>query len=184
MLTRRHIPASRLLAITLAGGLLAGCSSTFGPSSALDGRTPIGNIQGMVRDGQSPVSGGHVYLYEYAAGSSGPEHARSLISPSETNVYEDGDGNYFVKTAADGSFSLRGDYTCDSDQQVYLVAVGTSPELTVTQPGTPLEARSKVSTRKLGRCPSGAGTMASQVPYVVINDALQDSRIVAAAKQL
>lgn len=155
---------------TLAAGLLAGCSASFVPNPVQEQQVPIGNIQGMVHGGQAPVTGASVYLYQASTSGYGTL-ATSLICNSSlmtgtcpSNAYEDGSGNYYVKTDSNGNFALSGDYVCTSGKQVYMVAVGGNPGLSGNVNNTAI-----VQMAALGQCPS-AGNMASQVPYLVINE--------------
>jgi streptogramin lyase len=72
-------------------------------------------LQGRIYGGQQAINGADVVLY--AAGTVGNGvSAVNLIAP---NV---------ITTKADGSFSLKGDFTCPTDRtQVYLVARGGNP---------------------------------------------------------
>ena len=92
-------------------------------------------LQGKVRGGQNPISGAHVYLYAVNnTGYAGPGIAASSANASvsllsaATGNPADGNGNYYVITASDGSFSINGDYTCSSaTPTTYLLAVGGNP---------------------------------------------------------
>ena len=159
-------PVVKVLFTSLAVGLLSllsGCSASFTSSPVEPHETPIGNIQGTVHGGQAPISGGHIYLY--AAGTTGyGTAATSLISSTASNAFEDGNGNYYVVTDANGNFALGGDYTCTQGQAVYMVAVGGNPGLTGTVNNTAI-----VQMAGLGICPA-TGNLAAQVPYLVINE--------------
>jgi hypothetical protein len=87
-------------------------------------------LTGLVYGGQTPIVGAHVYLF--AANTTGYGGAGiaasssnasvSLLSAAETGT-SDAVGAY-VATGANGGFSLTGDYTCTSGQQLYLYALG------------------------------------------------------------
>jgi hypothetical protein len=78
-------------------------------------------LTGAVNSGQQPVAGAHVYLL--AANTAGyGQLSASLLSEAATGA-ADSVGAY-VTTASDGTFSLTGDYSCTSGQQIYLYATG------------------------------------------------------------
>jgi hypothetical protein len=160
-------PFSKVLLASLAAGLLSGCSAKFVPSPVQPEQVSIGNIQGMVHGGQAPVSGAHVYLY--AAGTGGYGTSATSLIHSGNNAFEDGSGNYYVTTDAGGNFAVGGDYTCTAATQVYIVAVGGNPGLTPVPPATSVDNTAIVEMAGLGQCP-GAGNLAAQDPYVVINE--------------
>jgi hypothetical protein len=105
-----------------------------------------------VYGGQAPVVGAHVYLF--AANTTGYGGAGiaasssnasvSLISATETGT-SDSVGAYVV-TGSNGGFSLTGDYTCASGQQLYLYALGGNAG-SGTNPAAGLMAA-------IGSCPS------------------------------
>jgi streptogramin lyase len=116
---------------------LSGC--TAGPT--LTSTTPVSApgtgaagaaLQGRVHGGQNPIQGAHVYLYAVNdTGYAGPgepaspgNQAVSLLA-SAVNTSQDTNGNYYVTTASDGTFSVTGDYTCPTaTPYTYLLAVG------------------------------------------------------------
>ncbi len=105
-------------------------------------------LQGRVHGGQQPVY--QAVLTLYAAGSTGNGTGASNLLG--TNV---------VTTAADGSFSIAGDYTCPSaTTQVYLVARGGNPGLAAGTNNAAL-----VMMAALGDC----GTLMN-TPYVFIDE--------------
>ena len=133
--------------------LLSGCSLTpTALPSADTGRTIRGNVHG----GQQPINGAHVYLL--AAGTSGYGSASTSLLTSGDG--SDSTGNY-VLSAADGSFSIGGDYTCTPNTQVYLYALGGDPGAGANSAAGLLAA--------LGNCPA-AGNFASTVPFVSVNE--------------
>jgi len=101
-------------------------------SKATIAAAPLSDVAltGLVYGGQTPIAGAHVYLFaanttgyggaELAASSSNA--SVSLLSAAETGT-SDSLGAY-VATGANGGFSLTGDYTCTSGQQLYLYALG------------------------------------------------------------
>jgi streptogramin lyase len=107
---------------------LSGCSSmttTAGPGTSAGAA-----IMGKVLGGQQPIIGAHIYLMAAnTTGYGGPGIAPStanasvsLLNPLIT-LKSDSVGAY-VTTAADGSFTITGDYTCMTGAQVYLYALG------------------------------------------------------------
>lgn len=137
MQTSGPFPIFRVLAASLAMGLLSGCSANFVPSSVAPEQVPIGNIQGSVHGGQSPVTGAQIYLFAAGTGGYG-SGATSLITSGKAGVAcNPGTGNSnpalnnacYVTTDNNGNFALTGDYTCTQGQDVYMVAVGGNPGL-------------------------------------------------------
>ena len=157
----------------LAGLCIALTGCAVGPAAS-----PIADpgvsIRGKAFGGQQPVVGAQVYLYAAnTTGTAGPG-----IAPSSTNQSvsllnsgvltnnpsasgQDASGNYYVLTAADGSFSIGGDYACTPNQQVYILVTGGNP-------GAGTNSASSM-TGILGNCPA-AGNFAAAVPYVWINE--------------
>jgi len=109
--------------------LLTGCSlSTTATSSPETALTVRGNVHG----GQQPINGAHVYLFAANTGGYGSAYPSISLLNSASNTTKDTSGgatnnDYYVKTAADGSFSISTDYTCTAGQQVYLYALGGDP---------------------------------------------------------
>jgi hypothetical protein len=82
-------------------------------------------LQGRVHGGQQPVVGASVYLY--AANTTGYGNASVSLLKAGAGTSQDGSGNYYVTTVANGAFSITGDYTCPAPtSQVYLYSVGGS----------------------------------------------------------
>lgn len=89
-------------------------------------------LTGMVYSGTQPVSGAHVYLlaanttgYGGAGIAASTSNASvSLLNPSLTGA-SDSWGAY-VTTNSSGAFSVSGDYTCATGQQLYLYATGAA----------------------------------------------------------
>jgi PKD repeat protein len=89
-------------------------------------------LTGSVMSGTQPVANAHVYLL--AANTTGYGGAGLPASSSNASVSllnasltgaSDGIGGY-VTTNASGAFSMSGDYTCASGQQMYLYATGAA----------------------------------------------------------
>lgn len=100
-------PLASLGALAL---LMAGCATNGGVNFATPAPvTGSITISGSVHGGQSPIVGATLQLYSVATTSKGA--AKALISST-------------VTTAADGSFTITGDYTCTLSPLVYLVATG------------------------------------------------------------
>jgi len=120
-------------------------------------------LRGMVHGGQQPISGAHIYLF--AANTTGygqPSSSLLLHVPGLTALDSSGgptDGDYYVTSAADGSFTITGDYLCAANQQVYLLALGGD-----TGSGTN-SAAGLMSV--VGNCP---GVTFSPLTYVEVNE--------------
>ncbi len=109
-----------VLAFAFASNLLiTGCS--LSPTAAP--LPEIGSaLQGKVYGGRQPISGARVYLL--AANTTGYGNAsKSLLTTGDGT---DTIGTY-VLTGSNGFFSITGDYTCASGDQVYLLAFGGNP---------------------------------------------------------
>ena len=140
-------------ALLPVAAVLSGCSMV---QTALPSANLGSAIKGNVHGGQQPVAGAHVYLM--AAGVSGYGGAStSLLVPSSTGL-SDSVGAY-VQTAADGSFSITGDYTCTANTQVYLYVLGGNPGAGVNSAAGFLAA--------LGNCPSSGGFV-TQSPFICL----------------
>jgi len=164
----------RLAFSLLAAALLSGCgpfqeqqltpgatSTTSSPTapSTVAGSAIVGNVHG----GQQAVVGAHIYLFAANSGGYGSPSI-SMLNSSQPGVDNDVTGNY-VLTDAQGNFSISGDYTCTSGQQVYLLALGGNPGLPVGETNPALALMSA-----FGACPEGQTNFTSTVPYVFINE--------------
>src|ERR1035441_6656428 len=90
----------------------------------------------------------------------------SVLTNNPSNSGQDGNGNYYVTTDANGNFTITGDYSCAAGQQVYLYALGG------TQGGIANAAAGLLAA--LGNCPGTAGTTNDSFSsglYVVVNEA-------------
>jgi sugar lactone lactonase YvrE len=136
--------------------LLAGCgSSGSNPPAQSTPTTPLSDadIYGTVYGDQQVVSGAHIYLF--AANTTGYGNASvSLLSAAETGA-SDSVGAY-VATSTNGTFTLKGDYSCSSGQQLYLYILGGIVNL-ASNPASGLMAA-------IGNCPSSSG---SGIPLIV-----------------
>jgi streptogramin lyase len=165
-----------LLAALAAAALLSGCgpfqeqqltlgntNSTTPSSPTTPATVPGSAIVGNVHGGQQAVTGAHIYLF--AANPNGyGSPSISMLNSSQPGVENDSTGNYIL-TDANGNFSISGDYTCTSGQQVYLLALGGNPGL---PPGQTNPALALMSA--FGACPEGQTNFASTVPFVSINE--------------
>lgn len=94
---------------------LTGCGAAYDQHAS----TPSAGIVigGNVHGGNQPVSNAKIYLY--AAGTNGyGTSSRSMLT-----------GPGYVVSGNDGSFSITGDYVCQANDQVYLIARGGNPGL-------------------------------------------------------
>jgi streptogramin lyase len=171
-----------LLAALLAAALLSGCgpfqehpltlgaTSTTSSPTTVQGSAIVGNVHG----GQQPIIGAHIYLFAAnPAGYGAP--SISMLNSSQPGVNSDAIGNY-VLTGAQGDFSISGDYTCTSGQQVYLLALGGNPGLPVGETNPAIALMSA-----FGACPEGQTNFASTVPYVSINEVTTIAAVYALA---
>jgi len=144
--------------------LLTGCA--VGPLSGPTAQPGLA-IQGTVHGGQQPISGAHIYLLAAnTTGYAGPGIAASssnasvsLLSAVATGL-SDSIGAY-VATAAGGTFSISGDYTCTPNSQVYLYALGGNS-------GAGTNSASGLMA-VLGNCPS-SGNFATATPHIEVNE--------------
>ena len=138
-----------LLTVTNTSGL----SATAGTTATISAPQPLtdGALTGVVTSGTNtsgtiPVAYAHVYLF--AANTTGyGQPSVSLLNATLTGT-SDAVGAY-VATAFKGTFSLTGDYSCTSGQQLYLYVLGgdagTGQNATVGLMGA------------IGSCPSSTG---------------------------
>jgi hypothetical protein len=169
----RPCSSSSLLGLSLACllcGLLTGCqlSSTSAPTPDAGAA-----IKGKVMGGQQVIVGAQVYVFAAnttgyggagIAASSNNASISLLTSGTGRTLDASGgptNGDYYVTTDSTGSFSITGDYSCTSNQQVYLYSLGGNPGSGANSAAGLLEV--------LGNCRSG-GSFATQTPYVVINE--------------
>lgn len=162
MRTSRLIPTLLTLLASFAGALafstLTGCSagllSTASPVAG-QGMTMGGTVKG----GQQPITGANIYLL--AAGTTGYGAAStSLLTPGLNGVLVDGNGRGYVTTDANGHWSITGDYTCNANDQLYVLATGGNPGLAGTVNNTAI-----AMINALGSCSSiGPST------FVIINE--------------
>jgi hypothetical protein len=85
----------------------------------------------------------------------------SVLTNNPSNSGEDSNNNYFVTTDSMGNFTVGGDYTCSSGQQVYLYSVGGNPSAGVNSAAGLLAV--------LGNCPA-AGNFATATPFIFMNE--------------
>jgi streptogramin lyase len=159
----------------LAAALLSGCGSFQEQQLLSSGAstptapvptpvtTPGSAIVGNVHGGEQPVTGAHIYLF--AANSAGyGTPSVSMLNSTQPGIQSDVIGNY-VLTDSNGGFSISGDYTCTTGQQVYLLALGGNPGLPAGQVNPALALMAA-----FGACPEGQTNFASTIPYISINE--------------
>ena len=102
---------------------VAGCGVS--PNAAPD--TIAGaSVRGSLHGGQQPISNAHIYLM--AASTSGyGSNSTSLIKAAGA-AGTDATGSY-VLTDSRGGFNIAGDYTCTSNQELYVLSLGGNPGL-------------------------------------------------------
>jgi len=112
-------------------------------------------ISGKLLSGTLPVSGAHVYLMAVAATGYGKPSV-SLLDPGST-ISQDSVGAYVV-TAADGTFSIPGYYSCNAQTNVYIYTSGGDSGLGQNSAATELAA--------IGPCPQ----VGAALPPVIVNE--------------
>lgn len=169
MLASHPVRTSRFFAASLFACALAGCASSFTTSAgpiAMQGST----LHGTMHGGQQPVSGSSIYLF--AAGTTGYFSASSsLLLAGRPGVTVDANGRGYVTTDANGGWSITGDYTCNPNDQLYLLALGGNPGL----PGT-VNNSGIAMMNALGSCSSisgGTSVIISELSTVAAAEALQ-----------
>jgi hypothetical protein len=131
-------------------------------NSAVAGAAYVVNVPsltGSVNSGSAPIAGAHVYLF--AANTTGyggmgltagsGNASVSLLSAAETGA-SDSIGAY-VTTGSNGDFSLTGDFSCVTGQQLYVYALG----------GTNAAMGMMAA---IGSCPNGPGASVVMVNEV------------------
>ncbi len=103
-------------------------------------------VRGSIHGGQQPVANAKVYLYAAGDGGYGTS-ARSMLH-----------GSGYVNSMTDGSFTITGDYTCETGDEVYLLAVGGNPGATDANDAITLIA------------PLGACDMLTASQYFTVNE--------------
>ncbi len=109
---KASLPGVLAVAVASAVVFTSGCSMTN--LTSVD-HTPVSGeaIQGKVHGGQFPVVNATIGLYVAGTGGYGISGGNLLTTA--------------VTSAADGSFSITGDYTCPANSLVYLTATGGNP---------------------------------------------------------
>jgi streptogramin lyase len=135
----------------------SGYSGQAGTTATIQGVAPLpdAGLTGMVATGTTPIVGAHVYLFAASTGSPGTSSV-SLLSATETGT-SDAVGTY-VLTNSMGNFTMSGDYTCTSGQQLYIYALGGTAG-TQSVPSAGLLAA-------IGSCPATSSSVVAQVNEV------------------
>ncbi len=153
-------------AVALTGCGVGSETSVEEPTTAT-----LGTIQGSNFGGHAPIVGANIFVLEATSNGYGAV-AKSLLSSTYTGTayptQKDTStgvtsGLYYVKTDANGSFSISGDYTCDVGMPVYLYAAGGSPSTVVGATPNP----AIVNMAMLGVCTTGNF---SYLNFVFINE--------------
>lgn len=133
---------------------LAGCSNE--PGNPAKGYPITGaSVSGKLLSGVLPVSGAHVYLMAIATTGYG-QPSVSLLDEGSTGS-EDSVGTYVV-TAADGSFTIPGLYSCSAATDLYVFTLGGDSGMGDNSAATELAA--------IGSCPQ----LDTIVPPLVVNE--------------
>lgn len=144
------------IALSLLIGL-GGCEVGFNAAPS----SPLGlsgaSIRGKIHGGQQPVSAAHVHLMGASTSGYGSNSA-SLLSAGEADG-TDSIGSY-VLTGSDGSFSITGDYSCTSDQQLYILATQGNPGLSGSVTATQISLMA----------PAGECSAVSSSTVVIVNE--------------
>jgi sugar lactone lactonase YvrE len=144
-----------------SGGSVGGLNQTGAlpavATKAVAGTKPGAKLSGSVHGGQQPIAGASVYLF--AAGTTG--YGSASVSLLTSGSGPDLNGNYYATTAADGSFSISGNYTCSQNSQVYLYSVGGNPGAGINSSAGLMAV--------LGNCPV-AGNFMATVPFLSIDE--------------
>jgi len=150
MTSLRSLPLL-LLAASLT---LTGCEMGTTATTSVNGLA----VRGLVHGGQQPVSQSHVYLMAAATSGYGASSTSLLNAGSADGT--DSVGSY-VLTSSTGEFSITGDYSCTSNQQLYILALGGNPGLTGTN----------INNTQIGlMAPLGLCSAVSSSTYVQINE--------------
>jgi hypothetical protein len=136
----------RLLALSAVVLTLTGCAGIQTASKSAPTQFSLGAIKGNIHGGQNPVGGSAVQVY--AAGTTGtygtaataliPTANAACTSTQSPKCYYLGgfpgcvaSGSQTCYTGvisdAGGNFSLNGDYSCTSSQELYITATGGNP---------------------------------------------------------
>jgi hypothetical protein len=111
--SKAHLRTVLAVAISAAAVFISGCSNMYSPGMDTTPTTGAA-IQGKVHGGQSAISGSTVGLFVAGSTGYGSAGASLLTTP--------------VTSAADGTFSITGDYTCPTPSSlVYITATGGDP---------------------------------------------------------
>jgi hypothetical protein len=161
-----HTAGSVLVCAALP--LFTGCSTSFSPSPSAPATYTIHAIHGVAHGGQQPITGQSIYLY--ATGTSGVgSNSRSVLTASvctnsPSNCGQDGSNNYYVTTDANGDFALTGDYTCSTNESLYIYGTGGNS-------GAGTGSNSHIGLlASLGTCASNSGDLSTQVPSIQLNE--------------
>lgn len=150
--------SSTVYTVTLTVQNTSGFTSAQSTTTAtIAGPQPLSDaaLTGKVATGTTAITGAHVYLMAANTVAYGGA-SLSLLSATQTGT-SDAVGAY-VLTDAQGNFTMTGDYTCTSAQQLYIYALGGSAGTTAV-PNARLMAA-------IGSCPATNTTVTAQVNEV------------------
>jgi sugar lactone lactonase YvrE len=121
--TYPQVAGTSIYTVSLTVQDTSGLSGQSATTATIQGLPPLtdAGLTGTVATGKKAIVGAHVYLF--AAGNTGYGLSSiSLLSTTETAT-SDSVGPY-VLTNAYGAFTMSGDYTCTTGQQLYIYASG------------------------------------------------------------
>lgn len=140
------------LSLALFCLVLSGCGSGGNIVRSTSLPATGAQISGKLLSGSLPVSGAHVYLMAVAETGYG-KPSISLLNAGSTG-FQDSTGTY-VSTAADGTFTIPGQYSCSTSTNVYVFTSGGDSGLGQNSAATELAA--------LGPCPQQGTVVAPLV---------------------
>ena len=174
---------------------LSGCGGNFNNlpqvNSAADGEVKtvsIGNLQGSVSGGQSPIYLGHVFLMKASTGGYGAMSI-SLLQASANTTQDTTSAfaqayhaqfatyPYYVTTDGAGYFNITGDYTCNynttspsASDELFLINLSGNATYVPGNPPTGGNTNPYIGEMSvLGQCPSN-GTFAGHLNFIVMNE--------------
>jgi hypothetical protein len=150
--------ASTVYSVSLTVQNTSGFTGQASTTATIQGAPALSDatLTGTVATGATPIIGAHVYLF--AAGTAGyGTGSVSLLSVTQTGT-SDANGFAYVSTGALGNFTMTGDYSCSSGQQLYIYTLGGAAGADTVGSAGLLAA--------IGSCPATSSTVVAQVNEV------------------